>query len=275
MSVRRSPTEKPPLAPELVRLVRYCHPAKILGTTRLPGTLDESALAALYGVSVEDYRRALAAIRREAVEGARALREDGATRSMLESVRVDRILAVGDSHTDDLASWAEILALAGLPVVNAGLSGDTTTAALTRLRGAPPAAHGFVLLGTNDARRHGNHDVLVSDAETRRNVRAITQALHGRCRRVTWITPPPVDEARMAHDAALTEAGVTWRATEVSAKAEILRRAQPDLIDLWPDFTDHHLAADGLHASAAGQLLIATSVITRLGRGERPLTEFS
>jgi acyl-CoA thioesterase-1 len=267
MSGRRSPTEKPPHAPELVRLVRYCHPAKILGTTRLPGTLDESALAALYGVPVDELRWMVAAVRREAIEGARALREDDAIRRLLEFVTVDRILAVGDSHTDDLASWAEILALAGLPVVNCGLSGDTTAAALTRLHRLPPAAHAFVLLGTNDARRHGDHDVLVSDAETRRNVRAIAHVLHGRCRRVTWITPPPVDEARLGRDSALREAGVSWRSAEVAGKAEIVRRQRPgDVIDLWPGFGREHLAPDGLHAGAAGQRLIATHVVRRLAR---------
>ena len=267
MSGRRSPTEKRSLSPELVRLVRYCHPAKILGTTQLPGTLEEPALASLYGVPVSEYRRAVAAIRREAIESARALREDDATRRLLESIAIDRILAIGDSHTNDLASWAEILALAGLPVVNAGLSGDTTAAALTRLHGLPPAAHAFVLLGTNDARRHGDHDILVSDAETRRNARAIAHALYGRCRRVTWITPPPIDEERVHRDAALAAARVSWRAREVAGKAEIVRRLQPgDLIDLWPGFGREHLAADGLHAGAAGQRLIAQQVIRRLAR---------
>jgi lysophospholipase L1-like esterase len=267
MSGRRSPTQKPPLAPELLRLVRYCHPARILRTTRLPGALDEAALAALYGASLDDYRRAVAAIRREAIEAARSLREDDEIRRQLESIRVDRILAIGDSHTDDLASWAEILALAGLPVVNAGLSGDTTAAALTRLHRLPPAAHAFVLLGTNDARRHGDHDVLVSDAETRRNLRAIAHALHGRCRRVTWITPPPADEERIRRDRALAEAGVSWRRQELAAKADIVRRDRCDMIDLWPQFGHDHLADDGLHASGAGQRLIAQHVIRRLGRG--------
>jgi lysophospholipase L1-like esterase len=248
-------------------LVRYCHPARLLATTRLPGTLDETALAALYDVPVAEYRCAVAAIRREAIEGARALREDDSMRRLLESVQVDRILAVGDSHTDDLASWAEILSLAGLPVVNAGLSGDTTAAALGRLQSLPPAAHAFVLLGTNDARRHGDLDALVSDAETRRNVRAIAHLLHRRCRRVTWITPPPVDEERIRSDTALAEAAVSWRYTEMAGKAEIVRRQQPgDVIDLWKSFGDEHLAADGLHAGAAGQQLIAELVVERLSR---------
>jgi lysophospholipase L1-like esterase len=150
--------------------------------------------------------------------------------------------------------------------VNAGLSGDTTAGGLARLHRLPPATHAFVLLGTNDARRHGAQDVLVSDAETRRNLRAIGSALDRHCRRVTWLTPPPVHEARIGSDTSLAKAGVTWRYAEVAAKAELVRCAGHDAIDLWPGFSDAHLAADGLHASAAGQLLIAARVIRRLGR---------
>jgi lysophospholipase L1-like esterase len=267
MSGRRPPTETRPPAPELERLVRYCHPAKLLATTRLPGlgTLDE---AALYGVPAEHYREIAAAIRREAIEAARALRRDDEVRRLLTCVRrADRVLALGDSHTDDLASWAEILAaLAGVPVVNAGLSGDTTTAALARLHGLPPADHAIVMLGTNDARRHGEQDVLVSDRETLRNLRAIGQALYRRCRRVTWITPPPVDEDRIRRAPALAAASVSWRCAEVAAKADIVRRAWPDAIDLWPGFGPEHLASDGLHPSSAGQRLIAERVLRRLVR---------
>jgi acyl-CoA thioesterase-1 len=266
MSDRPSPTEKPPLSPELLRLVRYCHPAKILGTTRLPGTLDEAAVAALYGVAADDYRRAVATIRGEAGAAARSLRADDELRRMLESIRGGRLLAVGDSHTDDLASWAEILALAGLAVVNAGLSGDTTVGALTRLHRLPSAEHAVVLLGTNDARRHGDHGILVSDAETHRSLGAIARTLHRRCAHVTWITPPPVDEARIRRDAALASAGVSWRYADVAAKAAIIRCHGLDTIDLWPVFGDACLAADGLHVGAAGQRLIAARVVRRLSR---------
>src|SRR5687767_5696335 len=107
---------------ELERLVRYCHPAKILATTRLPGALDERALAALYGVSVEHYREVVEAVRREPFAALGGL-------------------ALGDSHTDDLGSWAEMLGL-----VNSGLSGDTTTAALARLHRLPAAERAYVLL---------------------------------------------------------------------------------------------------------------------------------
>jgi lysophospholipase L1-like esterase len=250
--------------PELERLVRYCHPAKILGTTRLPGiaALDEPTIAALYGVSHDRYRAVARAIAAEAEQAARALRP-------VASLRLaDSLLALGDSHTDDLSSWAEILAaLLQAPVVNAGLSGDTTTSALARAHRLPAADHAIVLLGTNDARRHGDQDMLVSHRETRRNLRALDQVLHRRCRRVTWITPPPVDEERIRRDPSLADAGVTWRARDVAAKAALVRDEWPGAIDLWPGFGREHLASDGLHPSAAGQREIAARVLRHLMPG--------
>jgi lysophospholipase L1-like esterase len=245
---------KPPRQSELERLVRYCHPAKILGTTALPGALDERALASLYGVTVESHRAIVAPMLREALEAA----------GELQPVNVQGpVLALGDSHTDDLGSWAEILdAVLDVPVVNAGLSGDTTTGAYARLHRLPPVMHAFVLLGTNDARRHGAGDILVSHSETRRNLRAIDRALRHRCARTTWITPPPVDERRIRAAPALLAAGVTWRLADVAVKADLVRELQPDAIDLWPAFKADHLGEDGLHPSPAGQRLIARQVLS-------------
>jgi acyl-CoA thioesterase-1 len=252
---------RPPPPSETERLIRYCHPAKLLGTTRLPGlaTLDAATLAGLYGVSAERYRDIARAMREEAVAGAAEL--------AAASVHVGGpVLALGDSHTDDLASWAEILgALLDVPVVNAGLSGDTTTAARARVNRLPPVVHAVVMLGTNDARRHGTQDVLVSHGETERNLRAIDHELRCRCQRVTWITPPPIDERRIGVDRSHREAGVSWRLEDVAAKAALVRDACPGAIDLWPAFTPEHLGADGLHPSSAGQRLIAARVLERLG----------
>jgi lysophospholipase L1-like esterase len=260
MSDPRSRTGRQPRPSELERLVRYCHPAKILAATRLPGTLDEAALAALYGVLPGCYRAVAAALAHEALETARDLRE------RLPSLALNGpVLALGDSHTDDLGSWAEILdAVLDVEVINAGLSGDTSTAVRGRLGRLPPAAHAFVLIGTNDARRHGDQDMLVSHGETRRNLSAIDREVRRRCDHVTWITPPPVDEHRVRRAAALVEAGLSWRLADVATKADLVRDGFRDTIDLWPSLTADRLASDGLHPSPAGQRLIASLVLGRL-----------
>jgi lysophospholipase L1-like esterase len=247
-----------PLSPEVARLVRYCHPAKILATTRLPG-LDAIDDAALYGISQEQYRSARAALREEVTAAARALGEPPRL--------AGPVLALGDSHTDELGSWAEILGEL-VPVLNAGLSGDTTTSALARAHRLPPAAHAVVLLGTNDARRHGGAGMLVSHRETRRNLRALDTLLRQRYAKVTWMTPPPVDEPRIRADPALRDADVSWRRADVRVKAQLVLDEWPDAIDLWPGFAAEHLAADGLHPSPCGQLQIARRVTVRASQGD-------
>jgi acyl-CoA thioesterase-1 len=235
---------RPPPLPELVR---YCHPDKILGATRLPGTLSEDAIAALYGTDVATYGTLRADLASEARGAARGLAGSpfapGST-----------ILALGDSITDDLGSWAEILrhALPEVAIVNAGLSGESTTGAIARLsRLAVRPTWALVLLGTNDARRHGDAPMLVSHAETRRNLRIIDATLRRRCRHVRWLTPPPIFAPVDA------DPDLHWEPADIAAKADLVRALDPSAIDLWPGFAPEHLCPDGLHPSPAGQRFIA------------------
>jgi acyl-CoA thioesterase I len=141
-------------------------------------------------------------------------------------------------------------------VVNAGLSGDTTTGAIARLsRLTFRTTWALVLLGTNDARRHGNAPILVSHAETRRNLRILDAALRRRCRRVRWITPPPIF-TRIDADPDLH-----WEPADIAAKAQLVRALDPTAIDLWPGFGPDHLCPDGLHPSPAGQRFIAERLL--------------
>lgn len=246
--------------PPLRELVRFCHPAKILGATRLPGTLSDDAIAGLYGTDEATYRVHALALADEARGAADGLRDRV---TALPFAPGSQILALGDSITDDAGSWAEILAHAlgdRATVHNGGLSGDTTTGAIARVTrlttGRPTWA--IVLLGTNDARRHGRDGapMLVSHAETRRNLRALDAALRRRCRHVVWITPPPVA------DPALAEPDLLWRLDDVAAKAQLVRAF--GAVDLWPAFGPRHLSPDGLHPSPAGQRLITERLIDAL-----------
>jgi lysophospholipase L1-like esterase len=246
---------RPPLLSELVR---FCHPEKILGGTRLPGALDARAIAGLYGTDVESYRALADEMAAEAARAAEAL----------PAVPRASILALGDSITDDLGSWAEILRRRGAGIVNGGLSGDTTTGArvrLTRLLESRPQ-WAIVLLGTNDARRHGRsgEPMLVSDDETRRNLEAIDARLRRCCERVIWVTPPPVA------DPVLLEPDLLWQRGDVAAKADLVRVLDAAAVDLWPGWRPEHLAADGLHPSAAGQALIAGRVLRTVARATPP-----
>jgi lysophospholipase L1-like esterase len=250
--------------PPLPDLVRFCHPAKILGATRLPAALAPGDVARLYGSDTATVRAIEAGIAAEVTLAAAAL----------PPVPPVPILALGDSITDDLGSWAEILSARGAEIVNGGLSGDTSTGARARvgrlLEARPELA--IVLLGTNDARRQGRDGapMLVSHAETRRNLRALDAALRRRCDRVIWITPPPVA------DPALGEPDLIWQRRDVAAKAGLVRALDRAAVDLWPGWTGEHLLPDGLHPSPAGQRLIAKRVLVRLsgepGDNERSLS---
>jgi acyl-CoA thioesterase I len=238
--------------PPLPDLVRFCHPAKILGGGRLPGTLDDDAIAGLYGTDLTTYRALAAEMAGEARRAA----------ADLPPAPPVSILALGDSITDDLGSWAEILRHAGARIVNAGLAGDTTGGArvrLTRLLEERPE-WAIVMLGTNDARRHGRdgEPILVSDAETRRNLHAIDAKLRRSCARVVWVTPPPIA------DPVLLEPDLVWQLGDVAAKADLVRELDPHAVDLWPGWNAEHLSADALHPSSAGQRFIAERVLSAI-----------
>jgi lysophospholipase L1-like esterase len=78
----------------------------------------------------------------------------------------------------------------------------------------------------------------------------------------------PADERRIRADPARREACLTWQLEDVATKAAVVRDAWPDTIDLWPGFGPEHLASDGLHPSPAGQRLIASCALPRLGEPE-------
>ena len=264
-------------ARELERLVQFCHPEKILEATRLAGRLtpDDRLLGALYGTSPRRYRALVSSFERTARAVAAELLGRPGFRAAAESLPVPRegtVLAAGDSITDDRQSWAEILrhVLAethGARLVNGGLSGDTTTGLVSRLGRLPPADLVVILIGTNDARRHGRADgeMLVSHAETARNLGVLRRVRQP----VVWITPPPVSEAWIAGAEELIEADVAWRGRDVTAKAELVRRLPDPVVDLWPAWTADLLLDDGLHPNLAGQRRILEAVVGHFARAKR------
>src|SRR5688572_4485849 len=87
------------------------------------------------------------------------------------------VVAAGDSITADVQSWARILGTAlGRQLVEAGVSGDTSVHLISRLAAIVERSPHWllVLIGTNDARRHGPAaGPLVSDEQFRANLAAI------------------------------------------------------------------------------------------------------
>jgi acyl-CoA thioesterase-1 len=227
-----------PFTPDqLVRTIQFHHPEKVLAG--MPG-IDDKVVAAILGTDVDMYRKIRAEFAERARKSASDLLNDPAF-----AVRVDRlpfaagstVVGLGDSITDDLQSWLEILrhllALRrpqdNIKVVNAGVSGDTTCNVVSRFLAVTLEQPGWIIcfIGTNDARLHGRspNKVLVSIEETEKNLAMLRNfAATQTSARWVWITPAAVIEER-----------------------------NPDL-----------LLPDGLHPSLAGQAAIVRELVEQL-----------
>ncbi len=253
----------PPLPPvpadELELLVRFEHPAKFLAVKELPGAalLGDEALATAYGTTVPELTRIRDRLTAEVRAAAAGLDAAG--------FPPGRCVALGDSITDDLQSWAEILRCSvDAEVVNAGISGDTSADALARLYAVADLRPDLVIamLGTNDCQRHGPDEVRrVGTRDSLRNIRAITSWLETTGAHVVWLTPPPVDAAALAR--AVAPRPFTIRPRDVARLTAGLLASGLHVIDTGaPD-----LLPDGVHPSLTGQTTIARRVLAGIRAG--------
>jgi lysophospholipase L1-like esterase len=128
------------------------------------------------------------------------------------------------------------------------------------------------MLGTNDARGHGNHIRyrMVSPAETARNLRALEALATGELgAHLTVITPPPSDESRT--DAFHAGMPVGWRADDIDQVAQVVGGIGADHVDIHAAFLDEVRAGrlvepDGVHLNVEGQKATARLVVAQLGR---------
>lgn len=255
--------------------LRYTHLEKLYGY--LPGLPD--ALPAVFGMTPEQYADVRAGFAARAEAAAADLLADTAF-----AVRVDALpfregqtlLAVGDSVTDDLQSWCEILRHVlllrrpdlGVRVINGGLSAHTTTMVLRRwpatVAGVRPD---WVLcaLGGNDVTRVGPEPASpqVSVAESLANLRRM-EAIAPEPAWV-WLTPVPVHEERAARFEAFRHGGSSWRNDDIRTLVAAMRDLDGPLVDLMPVFgapADPELQGDdGVHPTLAGQTAITRRLV--------------
>jgi len=269
--------------PMVEMFARYTHLEKEYG--HLPGMSDrlQADLLGLTEAELLELRTGLDAGVRDAADGLLADAEFAARVDRLPFHSGQTIVAVGDSMTDDQQSWLAIvtnlLALRRgdetFTVVNNGVSGYTTAMALRRT--VPALAYRrpdwvLCLLGGNDATRVGPepNGTLVSIGETARNLRAIRAiggALSGGASEASWVwlTPVPVDEARVAAFTPFQRGLSSWRNDDVVAVAEVLTTFDDPVVDLRRVFgvpPDPLLqGVDGVHPSLAGQTAIARAFV--------------
>jgi lysophospholipase L1-like esterase len=266
---------------QLTYVLQFVHPEKTLAG--LPG-LSDATVAAVFGLDGTAYRRIRAGFTEAARRAAQELLEDPTFAGRVERLPFAagaKVIGLGDSITDDYQSWLEVLrhllALRrpgdGIAVVNAGVSGDTTTHLIGRFVEVAELQPDWVLCmaGTNDARTYGRQPAktLVSLDETARNLVALRRfAATQTAARWVWITPAPVIEEKIAAHWYLGPLQLAWSNRDLRAVADVVR-GQPDpVVDVQAVFgvpaDPGLLLADGLHPSLAGQKAIVRAVVERL-----------
>jgi lysophospholipase L1-like esterase len=271
-------TDKTTYAPPTAEQLQYVHLEKLYG--HLPGLTK--ALPAIFGVIPEEY----ADIRDRFDAQARCAAEDlladptfAGRVSRLPFERGARILAVGDSITDDLQSWAEILrhilAIArphdDLTVVNAGLSAHTSAMVLRRWPSILHPSPDWIAcgLGGNDVTRIAGGKPQVTLSESIDNLRELRRIASQRSKaQWVWLTPVPVDEDRAATSPAFQYGASSWRNTDITALADAIRTFDNPVVDLVDVFgVPAHpglQGPDGVHPSLIGQQRIVSAFVETL-----------
>jgi acyl-CoA thioesterase I len=271
----------PPDSEEMARLwLQYTHLEKLYGY--LPGMVE--AQPAIFGLPPERYVEIRASFDSNAREAARRLLVDPQFAARVDGLPFgpgQSVLAVGDSATDDLQSWAEILRhLLDLRrpgdrvrVVNGGLSAHSTAMVVRRWPAALAQRPDWVIcmLGGNDVTRVGPAPAKpqVGLAESIANLvelRRVAAELTGA--RWVWMTPTPVREDRVAEFPAFRHGQSTWRNTDLLALAEAVGRFDEPVVDVVAAFgvpsDDDLLGPDGVHPTLAGQTAIVTALVDHL-----------
>lgn len=262
-------------------LLKVLQPARTLAS--LPGgaALSEETHAALLGLTPERYIAELGRMRAEARDAARELLQDPDIASRVDRLALRKsatVVAFGDSLTAEPQSWAVILremldarrASDEITLVVSAIAGDTSTHGLVRFGEVVSQQPDWVLvlIGTNDARTQGPHPTktLVHPEETARNIAELRHRMSRETRaRALWITPPAVDEARVAAHAGLARFGVRLRNEDLARVGAIVRETEEATVDAFATLGAPPPASllidDGLHFSVAGQKQLARAVL--------------
>lgn len=270
--------DKTHYAPPAAAQLQYVHLEKLYGY--LPGLAD--ALPAIFGVSRDEYETIRTRFDTQALAAAQEILANSEIANRIARLpfrRGTRILAVGDSITDDLQSWAEILrhvlAIArpddDLTVINAGLSAHTSAMILRRWPSLLAPAPDWIIcgLGGNDVTRIAGDKPQVSLSESVANLGELRRiAAQRTAAQWTWLTPVPVDEERAAANPGFQYGSSSWRNTDITALADAVRDLDDPVVDLvdvfgvpaHPDLQ----GVDGVHPSLAGQQRIVTALVETL-----------
>lgn len=278
------------ISPEAMeKLVQFVHPEKVYGY--LPGT-DEELIAALYGLDVATHREMKQRFTTYTREAAQELLADRTFEQRVNHLPFrpgETMVGIGESSTDDLQSWLEILRTLlnreqpddRIHVINEGTSGRTTTDALRAFPQIAKQQPDWIIcfLGGNDAARYGQQPTKtsVSLEETAKNFAELRHLAETQTTaRWVWITMYPMDEERVASSPSLQQSQLTVHNEHVTAINDIIRgqstqpsvqpvRESDPVVDLEPVFgnppASELLLPDGHHPSLAGHRAITEAFV--------------
>jgi acyl-CoA thioesterase-1 len=266
----------------IANLIHYTHLEKLYGY--LPG-MDEALMARLFGLDLQGYLQIRDRFDANARRAARELLEDPSFAGRVDRLPFsagDTVMGVGDSFTDDLQSWLEIVRHLleerrpqdGIRMVNMGLSAHTTAMVLRRFVPNVVAQEPdwiVCLLGGNDVTRIGPepNKPQVSPEETAKNLQVMRRIAEEQTEaRWVWITPPTFHEERAGAYPPFEMGQSSWRNEDMVAVGEFIRGQEDPVVDvqaLFGEPADPELqGADGVHPSLSGQKAVARAFVERL-----------
>ncbi|MEW9702216.1 SGNH/GDSL hydrolase family protein [Paenibacillus sp. SI8] len=276
---------EPTLNPRWVKLVQTQHPEKLLSFAR---NLDEKTVAAIYGIDLETYLNVKVLLVQQAKVAAQQLLEDPVFADRVDHLPFkagETVIGVGESTTDDLLSWFEILRQLlvlqrpqdGIRLVNEGISGHTSTQALARFSGIVAKQPNWILcmLGGNDVLRvgPGSAKTQVSAEETAKNLKEIRRIASARTTASwVWITPPTFDEERVAAFPHFQQGQLSWRNEDILVIGNTIRSLPDPVVDTQEGFglpaSATFIGPDGLHPTIEGHKAIVTWLVEELTGGK-------
>jgi acyl-CoA thioesterase-1 len=263
-------------------LIRFIHPEKTAGFMSPP---SDEMLAPVFDIDLRTYQRIKQKMSDDANRAAQELLANASFATRIDRLPFSRgatIVGLGDSITDDYGSWLEILRnlLAmrrpkdEIRVINAGVSGDTTSQIISRFLDVVTAQSEWIICfaGTNDARRHGlsPQTTLLSIEETAKNFRMLRHFASTQSPKTKWdwMTPATVIEELLPKHWFLGPRQVTFLNRDLAAVAEIVKRQDGPVVDLQRVFgvpaNPALLIEDGLHPSLDGQKAIVRALVEKL-----------
>ena len=263
-------------------VLRWVHPEK--DYFFLPGFADDTLRAGVHGIPVERYRALITEFAAAAHDAAKALLADDTFARHVDRLPLAPdalVIAIGDSRTDDLQSWCEILrhllALRRpqdrIQMVNAAVSAHTSTQAFGPVTRAVAQQPAWIICyhGGNDVTRFGAGaaKTQVSIEETAKNLTELRRlAAAGTELRWVWIAQTPIDEQRMEGTPEFQFGQVAWRNADIEKVNAVLARQPDPVVDVHAVFGDPAssplLGPDGVHPSLAGHARIARTVVETL-----------